>query len=102
MQRNTKTYIYVKLTGDNKLMNIRTSTVKHISVYGEGKWPVAGEILLAVNRKTEEYTTRGLVVEGKQFHPILGKRACEKLKLVKIIDNGSINQIKSTEELMTK
>ena len=43
-------------------MNTRTSTVKHISVYGEGKWPVVGEILLAVNLKKEECTIRGLVV----------------------------------------
>ena len=42
------------------------------------------------------------MVEGRQFHPILGKRACEKLKLIKMIDNNSINQMKATSEPMTK
>ena len=64
------THSYMKLTGDNNLVNIEISTVKDISVYGEGRWPVIGEIILEVKRKKEECMIRGLMVEGRQCHPI--------------------------------
>ena len=54
------THTYKQLTGNNNLVNIETSTIKDISVYGEGKWPerVVEEIILEIKRKKEECMIR--------------------------------------------
>ena len=52
-----------------------------------------GEIILELTRKNIKCLIRGLILKGTQFHAILGKKACHKLELLKILDNDAINVI---------
>ena len=80
------------------MMNIRTSPVKHIYQYTD-KASGRRHFIDGEKKNIRVYTTRS---NGEQFHLKLGKRACEKLILVTMIDNDSNNQMKSTTELMIK
>ena len=91
-------HTYEDLTEDYEHTEIQTSKVKEITVYGEGKWPVMGERIFKVFRKKESCLIRGLIVSGRQFHAILGKRACEVLKIVKIMDNDAINTVANIQK----
>ena len=48
---------------------------------------------MEVTRKNIKCLIRGLILKGTQFHAILGKKACHKLELLKILDNDAINVI---------
>ena len=84
---------YVQLTKDTNSRHIKNSATKQITVFGNKKWPVLGEVITRVWRFKRSCLVRLLILQGieQQFHPILGKFASIELKLIKLLDNDEIN-----------
>ena len=85
-------HIYKKASGDMNLERLKPSNTQSITVYGNGAWSVLGEVIVRVWRKRHICLVRLLIVEGEQFHCILGRNACIELGCVEILDNDALHK----------
>ena len=90
--------IYETASKDYKYKEIKTSTTKYIISFRGTNWNVRGERIIEVQRRNKKCLIRLLIVEGNQFHSIIGRAASVELGCIKILDNDErykqVNQIK--------
>ena len=85
-------HIYRKASGDMNLERLKPSNTQSITVYGNRAWSVLGEVIVRVWRKRRTCLVRLLIVEGEQFHCILGRNACIELGCLEILDNDALHK----------
>ena len=83
-------HIYKKASGDMNLERLKSSNTQSITAYGNRAWSVLGEVIVRVWRKRRTCLVRLLIVEGEQFHCILGRNACIELGCLEILDNDTL------------
>ena len=85
-------HIYKKASGDMNLERLKSSNTQSITAYGNRAWSVLGEVIVRVWRKRRTCLVRLLIVEGEQFHCILGRNACIELGCLEILDNDALHK----------
>ena len=85
-------HIYKKASGDMNLKRLKSSNTQSITAYGNRAWSVLGEVIVRVWRKRRTCLVRLLIVEGEQFHCILGRNACIELGCLEILDNDALHK----------
>ena len=85
-------HIYKKASGDMNLERLKPSNTQSITAYGNRAWSVLGEVIVRVWRKRRTCLVRLLIVEGEQFHCILGRNACIELGCLEILDNDALHK----------
>ena len=85
-------HIYKKASGDMNLERLKQSNTQSITAYGNRAWSVLGEVIVRVWRKRRTCLVRLLIVEGEQFHCILGRNACIELGCLEILDNDALHK----------
>ena len=80
---------YKRISGDINGQKIEKNKFKNITAFSNKKWPIIGERIIEVQRREIKIKLRLLIVEGGQFHSILGRRACVVLQLIKILDSDA-------------
>ncbi len=63
-----------------------------ISAYGGGKLNVAGQVRIRVWRDDFRCKLDCKIVDNKGVRPLLGRKACVGMNIVKYIDNDEINK----------
>ena len=81
--------VYKAATGDTYLRNVAHND-SYIIAYGGAKIPVLGEVILSVSRRQREYKLRCKLVENSNMRPLLGRRACVGMEIIKFLDNDVI------------
>ena len=82
-------HIYKIASGDMNMERLNSSNTQSITVYGNRAWSVLGEVIVRVWRTC---LVRLLIVEGEQFHCILGRNACIELGCLEILDNDALHK----------
>ena len=85
-------HIYKKASGDMNMERLNSSNTQSITLYGNRAWSVLGEVIVRVWRKRRTCLVRLLIVEGEQFHCILGRNACIELGCLDILDNDALHK----------
>lgn len=83
--------IYKKATKDKALKHV-TSAQMRITAYGGATLPVVGTVLLQVWRGDFHCRLACKLVDRKDIHPLLGRKACIGMRIVSYLDNDQINQ----------
>ena len=82
-------HVYKKAANDPDLGHIKP--IKSvISAYGGSKLPVIGKVTLTVWRDNSLYQLSCKVVDSHDVRPILGRRACLGMNIIKYTDNDAI------------
>ena len=84
-------HLYKKAVNDPDLKQIKP-TNSAISAYGGSKFLVVGQITLRVWRDNVTYRLDCKIVDNKNIRPILGRKACVGMNIVKYTDNDAINK----------
>ena len=90
-------HVYKPATGDTKLRNVQKSSTK-LQVYSCTPVEVLGRVNLHVWRGGRTCVLPCEIVRGIGFHSILGKTACEKMDILKILDSDLLNPLQQQEE----
>ena len=89
-QCNTITLdLYKKATGDFKLEHVEPAKAK-ISAYGGAKLNTVGQVCIRVWRDDFHCKLDCKIVDNKGVRPLLGRKACIGMNIVKYIDNDEI------------
>lgn len=84
-------HLYKKAAKDPKLRNV-TPVNSAISAYGGSRLPVVGRVLLRVWRDNAKCLLDCKLVEDEDIRPILGRKACIGMNIIKYTDNDAINK----------
>ena len=84
-------HLYKKATGDFKLEHVEPAKTK-ISAYGGAKLNVVGQVRIRVWRGDFRCKLDCKIVDNKGVRPLLGRKACVGMNIVKYIDNDEINK----------
>lgn len=85
-------HVYQAATGDRKLRNVKASNTT-LYVYGQKGTPSAGKVQILVERQQRKLSIMCELLEGEQYHSILGYEACVALDIIEIKDNDRRNPI---------
>ena len=83
-------HMYKKATGDIKLRNVTPSN-DAIVAFGGTKLTLKGRVLLPVSRGETRCTLRCNLVEA-DVRPLLGRKACTGMHLIKVLDSDDVNR----------
>ena len=83
-------HLYKKATKDYQLRYVRTGNVT-LRAYGGTKPPVVGQVPIKVWRQETPCLLDCQIVENAEIRPLLGRRACLGMNIVKYVDNDAIN-----------
>ena len=84
-------HLYKKAAKDPKLRKV-TPVKSAISAYGGSQLPVVGQVLLRVWRHNAKCLLDCKLVENEDIRPILGRKACIGMNIIKYTDNDAINK----------
>ena len=84
-------HLYKKAAKDHKLRKV-TPVKSVISAYGGSQLPVVGRVLLRVWRDNAKCLLDCKLVENDDIRPILGRKACIGMNIIKYTDNDAINK----------
>ena len=84
-------HLYKKAAKDPKLRKV-TPVKSAISAYGGSQLPVVGRVLLRVWRDNAKCLLDCKLVENEDIRPILGRKACIGMNIIKYTDNDAINK----------
>ena len=82
---------YKKATGDKTLRNV-THTNTRVTAYGGTTLPVVGRV---VWREASEYRLDCRLVDSQKIRPLLGRKACLGMEVIKYLDNDAIHKPKT-------
>ena len=85
---------YKKATGDKTLRNV-THTNTQVTAYGGTTLPVVGRVILVVWREASKYRLDCRLVDSQKIRPLLGRKACLGMKVIKYLDNDAIHKPKT-------
>ena len=84
---------YVGATGDEELKEMeRSRGVSTLVAYGGSRLTICGEAIIRVWRGGKSYKLACKLVDNDTLRPILGRRACIGMGILKYMDNDSIQQ----------
>ena len=83
--------LYKQATKDHKLMQI-TPGKSQITAYGGATLPVAGQVLMEVERGNQQYKVECKLVNCTNIHLLLGRKAYLDMKIVAYLDNDKLHQ----------
>ena len=83
--------LYKKATNDPDLKQVNPAT-SLILAYGGSQLPVVGQVTLRVWRDSFKCLLDCKLVDYKDIRPILGRKACIGMNIVKYTDNDAINK----------
>lgn len=84
-------HLYKKAAKDSKLRKV-TPVKSAISAYGGSQLPVVGRVLLRVWRDNAKCLLDCKLVQNEDIRPILGRKACIGMNIIKYTDNDAINK----------
>ena len=82
-------HIYELATGDKKLEQVSLKK-SYITAYGGTRIQVIGDVILFVLRNNMEYKIRCKLVDNCNVRPLLGRKACIGMNVIKYLDNDEI------------
>ena len=85
---------YKKATGDKTLRNV-THTNTQVTAYGGTTLPVVGRVMVVLWREASKYCLDCRLVDSQKICPLLGRKACLGLKVIKYLDNDAIHKPKT-------
>ena len=83
--------LYKKAANDPDLRQVKPAN-SAISAYGGSRLPIVGQVTLRVWRDSFRYALDCKLVDNKDIRPILGRKACMGMNIVKYTDNDAINK----------
>ena len=92
-------HVYKPATGDKKLKSIRPSQTK-LRTYGQQRVRVVGRVSLRVQRVDRQQKIECEVVEGENYHSILGRESSEQLGLIALLDNDQLRPPDLSEQIV--
>ena len=85
--------VYTRATGDHRLREIsRYDRQSALVAYGGATINVCGEVIIRVWRGGKSYRLACKLVDNDTVRPILGRRACIGMGIIRYIDNDRISQ----------
>lgn len=84
-------YLYKQATKDFELKRV-TPMNSQISAYGGSKLTVVGHVQIRVWRGDFKCKLDCKLVEGKAIRPLLGRKACVGMGIIKYMDNDKLNK----------
>ena len=84
-------HLYKKATKDVGLKHVRQYQTA-IVAYGGSKIPVVGEVQIRVSRGDNQFLLDCKLVDSTEIRPLLGRKACIGMKIIKYIDNDKIHK----------
>ena len=93
-------HVYMAATGDEQLLKVKSSSVRLLG-YGQRDEKSVGQVTIKVWRERHvgnQLVTRSAfikceLVDGRNFHSILGAKACERLNLIEVKDSDAMNPL---------
>ena len=89
-------HLYKKATNDFDLLNVAPVSTAIIS-YGGTSIPILGRVRLRVWRGDFRCLLDCNLVDSKRVRPILGRKACLGMKIVKFLDNDQLNHPQTSD-----
>ena len=84
-------HLYKKAAQDPDLQHVKPVRAA-ISAYGGSKLPVVGQVIIRVWRDNHKCLLDCKLVDNDDIRPILGRKACIGMNIIKYIDNDAINK----------
>lgn len=94
-------HLYKKATKDHSLKMV-TQAKSSISAYGGSQLPVIGQVMLKVWRDNTKCILTCKLVDSDDIRPIIGRKACIGMNIIKYTDNDAINKPQSGEATVYK
>ena len=82
--------LYKKSTNDYKLEHV-TPLNTQLTAYGGSKLTFVGQVRIQVWRDDYKCKLDCNLIESNAIRPLLGRKACVGMKIIKYIDNDEIN-----------
>ena len=82
---------YKEATGDRALREV-TPTNSRVTAYGGATLPVVGKVVLRVWRGRSKYRLECKLVDSRKIRPLLGRKACLGMSIIKYLDNDAIRK----------
>ena len=82
---------YKKATGDKTLSDVNPTNTQ-VTEYGGATLPVVGSVLLRVWREGSKYRLERKLVDSRKIRPLLGRKACLGMMVIKYLDNDAIHK----------
>ena len=89
-------HLYRKATRDVNLLNVTPVSTAIIS-YGGTSIPILGKVRLRVWRGDFRCFLDCNLVDSKRVRPILGRKACLGMKIIKYLDNDQLNRPQTSD-----
>ena len=89
-------HLYKKATRDFNLLNVTPESTAIIS-YGGTSIPILGRVRLRVWRGDFRCFLDCNLVDSKRVRPILGRKACLGMKIIKYLDNDQLNHPQTSD-----
>ena len=83
-------HVYKNATRDVHLKNVQRSYTR-LQGYGKHEMTSRGKVKLDVWRGGQRRSISCEIVQGTNFHSILGAKTCEELGLIQVLDNDALN-----------
>ena len=83
---------YKRATGDKTLSKITPANTRITAYYVGATLSVVGSVVLRVWREKTKYRLECKLVDSPKIRPLLGRKACLGMKVIKYLDNDAINK----------
>ncbi|EDO38408.1 predicted protein [Nematostella vectensis] len=84
-------HLFKQASTDVGLINVQP-VKSSISAYGGSRLPVIGEVIVRVSRDGSKCKLNCKLVGSKDIRPILGRKACIGMNIIKYTDNDALNK----------
>jgi len=83
--------LYKKAAKDVSLKHVKTYRTA-IAAYGGSRIPVVGQVQIHVSRRDNEGFLDYKLVNSTEIRPLLGRKACIEMKVIKYTDNDELHK----------